>query len=214
MRVPMFEVFSGHFASGFAVWIETVEGLGNAADLMKNLAAENPGPYFVFSTEKRMVMAAIDTSRRSGLGTLPPVTRILLVEDFGPYRSAMVSRLDQCPGFRVVGAAEDGLAAVAQAQQFRPDVILMDIGLPKLNGLEAARQIGGLVPSTRIIFLTQETDVDVVKNAFDLGASGYVLKQDAGAELLAAIAAVLEGKQYASRGLDKGGFAPAKQILA
>jgi DNA-binding NarL/FixJ family response regulator len=140
---------------------------------------------------------------------LQPI-RVLLVEDFKPQRALAALLLSKNPDLKLICEAEDGLDAVVKAQQFRPDVILMDIGLPKLNGLEAARQICALVPSARIIFLTQETDVDVVKEAFDLSAWGYVLKQAGEGELFAAIAAVTAGKRYVSRALDDGGAAPTK----
>ena len=127
--------------------------------------------------------------------------RILLVEDFKPYRSLVLSLLSRNPDLNLTCEVEDGLEAVAQAQQVKPDVILLDISLPRLNGLEAARQISGLVPSAKIVFLTQEMDVDVVKEAFSLGAWGYVLKQDAETDLLSAVAAVVRGRQFVSRGL-------------
>lgn len=90
------------------------------------------------------------------------LTRILLVEDFKLQRSLTAGLLGKNSEVKVICEAEDGPEAVAQAQQFRPDIILMDIGLPSLNGLEAARQISALLPSAKIVFLTQETDVDVV----------------------------------------------------
>lgn len=108
-------------------------------------------------------------------------------------------------GLHVISEASDGLEAVEKAQQLRPDLILMDIGLPKLNGLEAARRILGLDPSAKIVFLTQETDIHVVREAFSLGACGYVLKQQVETELLPALAAVLEGRRFVSRGLSDGG---------
>ena len=125
-------------------------------------------------------------------------TKILLAEDFEPCRRLIASLLDKNPAFRIRCEASDGLEAVAKAQELGPDVVLMDIGLPKLNGLAAARRILELIPSTKIIFLTQETDVDMVKEAFSLGAWGYVLKQEAEGELLGALSAVLQGKRFLS----------------
>ena len=125
-------------------------------------------------------------------------TKILLAEDFEPCRRLIASLLDENPAFRIQCEASDGLEAVAKAQELGPDVVLMDIGLPKLNGLAAARRILDLIPSTKIIFLTQETDVDMVKEAFSLGAWGYVLKQEAEGDLLGALSAVLQGKRFLS----------------
>jgi DNA-binding NarL/FixJ family response regulator len=127
---------------------------------------------------------------------------ILLVEDFKPHRSSVVSLLRKFPDCSIVSEAADGLEAVAQAQQLRPDLILMDIGLPNMDGLEAARRIQGLVPSAKIIFLTVETDVDVMEEAFRVGGCAYVLKQRSETDLLAAVAAVLQGRQFVSSGLD------------
>ncbi len=86
---------------------------------------------------------------------------------------------------------------------------MLDIGLPKLNGLEAARQIRKLAPESKILFLTQESSADVVQEALSLGALGYVVKANAGSELLAAVQAVLQGKQYVSSGLSGRYFANA-----
>jgi DNA-binding NarL/FixJ family response regulator len=85
-----------------------------------------------------------------------------LAEDFIPFRAWTRSLLDQCPSLRVVGEVSDGLAAVVKAQELKPDLILMDIGLPQLHGLEAARRIRNLAPSSKIVFLSQENDADLV----------------------------------------------------
>jgi len=129
--------------------------------------------------------------------------KILLAEDSELYRRLVVSLLNENPAFQVRQEASDGLEAVAKAQELRPDVVLMDIGLPKLNGLEAAWRILELIPSRKIIFLTQETDVDVVKEAFSKGAWGYVLKQEAERDLLEALSAVLHGKRFLTNFVDR-----------
>lgn len=129
---------------------------------------------------------------------------IVLVEDSRPFRSFITSFLREQSGWGLVGEASDGFEAVAAAQALRPTLILMDIGLPTLNGLEAARQIRQIAPATKIVFLTQETDSDVAREAFNLGACGYVLKQQAGTELLPALAAVLRGERFVSRGIFNG----------
>ena len=130
------------------------------------------------------------------------VAQILIVEDFEPYRAFVVSLLGEKPSLRVVCEVEDGLQAVARAQDLSPDLILLDIGLPGLNGIETARQILKIIPESKIVFLTQETASEVVHEAFNLGALGYVVKSQAGRELLAAIETVLEGKRFVSSGLD------------
>jgi DNA-binding NarL/FixJ family response regulator len=128
--------------------------------------------------------------------------RILLGEDFKPWRRFVVSLLQKKPEWQIVGETSDGLEAVQKAKELRPDLILLDIGLPKLNGIEAARQIRRLTPESRIIFVSQESSADVVAEALSFGAQGYVLKIKAGGDLLIAMEAVLEGKQFISCGLN------------
>jgi DNA-binding NarL/FixJ family response regulator len=127
--------------------------------------------------------------------------RVLVVEDFEPFRKLMCSILDQRPNLQVISEASDGQEAVQKAEELKPDLILLDIGLPTLNGIEAARQIGKVSPESKIIFVTQESSPEVVQAALSLGAWGYVVKTRAASDLLVAIEAVLEGKQFASRGL-------------
>jgi len=88
--------------------------------------------------------------------------------------------------------------AVKRAEELKPDIILMDVGLPKLNGIEAARQISKTTPSSRILFLSAFDSHDVVEGALRTGASGYAVKLDAANELVGAVEAVLEGKQFIS----------------
>jgi DNA-binding NarL/FixJ family response regulator len=127
--------------------------------------------------------------------------RILVVEDFAGFHQHINSLLQGHPEFRVIGEVSDGLEAVSKAQGLRPDLILMDIGLPTIDGLEAAQRIRKCVPETKIVFLTQETDADVVKEALHLGALGYVVKRQARRDLLAALVAVREGKRFVSEEL-------------
>jgi DNA-binding NarL/FixJ family response regulator len=124
---------------------------------------------------------------------------VLVVEDFEPFRSFVCSALKQKPELEIVCELSDGLAAVHKAEELKPDLILLDIGLPGLNGIEAGRQIRKLVPDAKIIFLTQESSEDVVQAALELGARGYVVKTRTGSDLLAAVEAVLQGKQFVSR---------------
>jgi DNA-binding NarL/FixJ family response regulator len=101
------------------------------------------------------------------------------------------------PGFQIVGETLDGLIAVQRAVELKPDLILLDIGLPGLNGIEGARRIRRLVPESKIIFLTQE---EAVQEALSLGARGYVVKANARRELLNAVEAVLSGKTFVKSG--------------
>src|SRR4029077_17953033 len=128
-----------------------------------------------------------------------PSLRILVVEDFEPFRRFICLELQRRAECQVIGEASDGLAAVQKAEELQPDLILLDIGLPKLNGFEAARRIRRLSPETKILFLSQESSADVVREALGTGASGYVVKSDAGTALLRAVSAVLRGAEVVGK---------------
>jgi DNA-binding NarL/FixJ family response regulator len=135
---------------------------------------------------------------KAGLGM--PSVRVLVVEDFAPLRAVICSTLEERPELQVVGEASDGLEAVQKAEALQPDLILLDIGLPSLNGIEAARRIIRLSPKSKILFVSQESSAVVAEEALRVGA-GYVVKQRAGGELLAAVAAVCQGGRFVSSGL-------------
>ena len=124
--------------------------------------------------------------------------KVLVVDDFEAFRRFAHSALRQKAEFQITEAS-DGLEAVLKAEELRPDLILMDIGLPRMNGLESARRIQRLAPSAKILFLSQESSPAVVTEALGLGA-GYVNKGRAQSDLLPAIDAVLSGKQFVSGG--------------
>jgi DNA-binding NarL/FixJ family response regulator len=100
--------------------------------------------------------------------------RVFVVDDHEPFRRFVCSMLRRQASVQVVGEVQDGLEAVRQAELLQPDLIILDIGLPGLNGIEVARRIGKVASAARIIFLTQECAPDIVKEAFSLGAWGYV----------------------------------------
>ena len=122
--------------------------------------------------------------------------RVLIVDDIEPFRQLLRLTLQDKPELQTVGEASDGEQAIELAQALQPDLILLDIGLPKLNGIEAARRIREAAPRSKIIFCSQESSVDVVQAAFSAGAAGYVVKMDAGSELLTAVDVVLRGEQF------------------
>jgi len=117
--------------------------------------------------------------------------------------------LETRPELQLIGRVSDGLEAVHKAEKLQPDLIVLDIGLPSLNGIEAARQIRKLSPNSKILFLSQESSVDMVEEALRLGALGYVVKAHAGTELLAAVEAVSQGRQFVSCGLSGHKFTDA-----
>ena len=127
--------------------------------------------------------------------------RVLVVDDYEPFRRFVCSTLDQMPDLQVVGEASDGLEAVRKAEELKPDLIVLDIGLPSLNGIEVARRIRKLCPECKILFMSQESSVDVAQAAFSSGAIGYVVKAHAGSELFAAMESVCHGRRFVSKGL-------------
>jgi len=134
--------------------------------------------------------------------------RILVVEDHEPFRRFVCSTLAKRPEMHIVAEATDGLEAVQKAEELQPDLILFDVGLPKLNGIEAARRIRTVSPESKILFVSQESSADVVQEALRLGALGYVAKTQAGSDLLAAVEALFQGGRFVSAGL--AGHVPAE----
>jgi len=124
-----------------------------------------------------------------------------VVEDSEEFRKFICSTFGERPELQIVGEDTDGLQALQTAAELQPDLILLDIGLPSLNGIEVARQVLKLSPKSKILFVSQESSVDVVREALGTGAHGYVVKIDAGSELLIGVSAVLRGDQYVSRRL-------------
>ncbi len=125
-----------------------------------------------------------------------------MVEDYEPFRRFVCSTLAKRSELQVVGEASDGFEAVRKAEELRPDLVVLDIGLPTLNGIEAARRIRKLSPESKILVLTQESSADVVQEVLRLGALGYVVKAYAGRELLAAAKAVCQGRRFVSKGVE------------
>ena len=121
---------------------------------------------------------------------------VLVAEDSEPFRRFLVSTLQNRWEVQDIRVASDGWEAVQEAQRLQPKLILLDIGLPTLNGIEAARHIP---PASQIIFVTQESSPDIVQEALNSGACGYVVKTDVGSELQAALTAVLRGEQFLGR---------------
>jgi DNA-binding NarL/FixJ family response regulator len=124
--------------------------------------------------------------------------RVLLVDDHEPFRRYVYAMLQKRANVQIIGEADNGLQAVQKAEALQPDVILLDIGLPGISGIEAARQIGEVAGNARIIFLTQESSPEVVREAFALGAWAYIIKVQAGTELLPALEAVSHGERLAN----------------
>ncbi len=149
------------------------------------------------------------------MGTLEESTvKVLVVDDYEPFRRFACSELAKRQNLKVIGEASDGLEGVRKTEELKPDLIVLDIGLPSLNGIEVARQIRKLSPIAKILFLSQESSADVVQEALGTGAHGYVVKTDAGTELLEAVSAVLRGEQFVGRRFSAHSFIGAPDAVA
>ena len=129
---------------------------------------------------------------------------ILIVDDNAAFRTFLRSKLQE-RGFRSIVEAADGLEAVAKAAELQPDLVLLDIAMPKLSGLDAAARIHLLAPQSRVLFVSLNTDSDIVQSALSNGARGHLLKSRIEHELLPAVEAAIQGKRFVSPGLYPGG---------
>jgi two-component system response regulator NreC len=139
----------------------------------------------------------VDPHLRNTLETVKHI-RILLADDHNVVRRGLKLLLESQPDFSVVGEAADGRQAVEQAERTKPDVAVLDIAMPNLSGTEAAQRIGELLPSTAIVMLSMHSDEAYVLRALKAGARGYLLKDSAEGDLIAAIRNVTEGKTFFS----------------
>jgi len=124
--------------------------------------------------------------------------RILLADDHTLVRQGLRRILEEQPGWRVVAEAGNGLEAVTLAAELEPDIVILDIGMPRLNGLEAARQITKKAPEARVLILSMHADEVHITKAVEAGAAGYLVKDSADSELVKAVTATAEGKSYFS----------------
>jgi DNA-binding NarL/FixJ family response regulator len=128
----------------------------------------------------------------------PKTTKVLLADDHAVLREGLRALLEQEPGMEVVGEAADGRTAVALTTDLRPHVVVMDIGMPDLSGVEATRQIAALSSGPRVLCLSVHREASMVQAMLEAGASGYLLKTSASRELLDAVRAVAAGETYLS----------------
>ena len=128
----------------------------------------------------------------------PQPIRVLLADDHALFRDGVRALLEHEPDIAVVGEVEDGRAAVEQALALRPDIVLMDITMPHVDGIEATRQIAAQAPQVRVLVLTMHDNEDVFFRSLSAGAAGYVLKRSGGIELMGAIRSTHAGQSYLS----------------
>ena len=127
--------------------------------------------------------------------------RILIADSFEPWRRYVSSTLQKDESLELVGMASDGLEAVRKAIELKADLVLLSVALPKLNGLEAAKRIREAVPSVKVLFASQNTDPEVMREALS-NSQGYIFKMDAERELLPAIRAIRRGEKFIGSGMN------------
>jgi len=130
------------------------------------------------------------------------VVRVLVVDDFAPWQEFVTSALQSDPQYEVVGFVSDGATAITECKRLKPDLILLDIGLPDYDGITVAKQIRRVLPESDIVFFTQHTSMDYVQAAFELGARGFMDKRD-GRELLEALNTVRKHRHFVSKRLNE-----------
>ena len=124
--------------------------------------------------------------------------RVLVVEDHELWRRHLCSVLEQTIQWQVVGVAADGVEAVQKAEELKPDLILLDVGLPRLDGIQAARRMLAHDPGSRILLVSEHQSLDIAQAALGAGARGYIVKSDTARDLLLAMEAIVEGKRFMS----------------
>jgi DNA-binding NarL/FixJ family response regulator len=133
--------------------------------------------------------------------------RVLVVDDYEPWRLHIEAAIRAQPHWELAGDAGDGLDAIAMARALEPDLILLDVGLPGVNGIEAARQILAFLPAVPILFMSEHRSWDIVQAAMRVGGRGYIVKAEIGPDLVSAMDAVVRGRRFVSAG-------PLKQVFA
>lgn len=126
---------------------------------------------------------------------MAPAFRVLIVDDFEPWRRVSLL-LENSSEWQIVGEAVDGIQAVQKAEELQPDLILLDIGLPKLDGINAGKSIRRISPNSKILFVSVDLCPDIVQRALSTGAHGYVVKSDAAHDLLPAMRTVVVGQRF------------------
>jgi DNA-binding NarL/FixJ family response regulator len=127
-----------------------------------------------------------------------PIIRVLIVDDYERWRRFVVTTLEKHTELQIVGESADGLDAVLQCQALQPDLVLLDIGLPALNGIDAARRIRKVAPRTRILFVSENCSPEITEEALRTGAGGYLAKSDVASELWPAVRDVIQGRRFVS----------------
>ena len=135
--------------------------------------------------------------------SLTRLHRVLVVEDHAAFRRIVCELLQESAAVQIVGEAADGLDAVRKAEALQPDVVVLDINLPTMSGLEVASHIRAVVPSAKVVFITVELSLEVMDEAFRRGAHGYVYKPRAQRDLLSVLDAILGGARFVSGGLER-----------
>jgi DNA-binding NarL/FixJ family response regulator len=146
----------------------------------------------------RLVKLILNSNQETAISNRSLV-RVLVVDDFAPWQRFVLEKIQENRNLRVIDIVSDGLEAVLKAAALRPDLILLDVGLPNLDGIKAAQRILKVAPESKILFVSENLDPDVAQAALAAGGDGYVVKSDAARDLLTAVKVVMSGKKFVSR---------------
>ena len=130
-----------------------------------------------------------------------PAIRVLVVDDYKEWQRSLQSRLESEPDLEIIGVANNGLEGAEKAAELQPDLVLMDLHMPLMNGLAATRRIREVSPNSKVLFVTENSSLALVSAAFEAGACGYVLKSDSADDLVPGIKALSQNKKFVSHGL-------------
>ena len=159
--------------------------------------------------ENKRLCSGLDASDRRMREESKHSAKILLADDFEPWRRFVVSLLQKRPEWQVLCEVSDGMQALQRVKELRPDLVLLDVGLPTLNGIEAARLIRACAPESKILFVSVHDTFDIAEAALRAGGQGYVIKSRSASDLLVAIEAVLQQRLFASSTLKGDDFTQA-----
>ena len=124
------------------------------------------------------------------------IFRVLVIDDFEPWRRVVRWMLQPSPEWHIIGEATDAIEGIQKSEELQPDLILLDIGLPKLNGIDAAKSILSVAPRSKVVFVSVELCPELVEGALRTGAQGFVVKSDAASDLLTAMQTVINGQRF------------------
>ena len=191
MATDLYDIFAGT-SEDDALWREAVVGLDQARERMREMATAQPDNYFIFHAENQTIVDRLCAEEKKKADQM----KILIVDDHDAIRAGLRGILAAKPEWQVIGEAANGREAVEASQSLQPDLLLLDLSMPIMNGIEAARRILANNQKVRIIIFSMHESNGMLNEARRAGAQGYVRKSQASKDLLKAIETVCDGKLF------------------